>query len=104
MTESTTEDFVTSVTAVSQSEATDLSTQTTTRVPGPTPYQLPVLGLPGSAFYIIHYAALVSLLMSITVSTGVLVYLLASIRSQFYTKAIGERLVVYLCVCDLFYR
>ncbi len=63
---------------------------------------LPVFGLPGPIFYVIHYMAAVCLSVSIVASIGVLIYLLFPLR-PFYSRPIGERLVVYLAFDDLFY-
>ncbi len=62
---------------------------------------LPVFGLPGPIFYVIHSIAAVTLSVSIVASIGVLIYLLLPLR-PFYSRPIGERLVVYLAFDDLF--
>ena len=64
---------------------------------------LPVFGFPGAEFYIIHITALVCLSVSILVSSGVLIYLLAYNSSgiKFFRRPIGERLTVYLALVDL---
>ncbi len=63
---------------------------------------LPVFGLPGPIFYVIHSIAAVSLSVSIVASIGVLIYLLFPLR-PFYSRPIGERMVVYLAFDDRFY-
>jgi hypothetical protein len=63
---------------------------------------LPVYGLPGYRFLLIHVTALVSLVTSILVSSSVLLYLNRPIKS-FYSRPIGDRLVVYLALCDLLF-
>ncbi|ELU01214.1 hypothetical protein CAPTEDRAFT_205792 [Capitella teleta] len=63
---------------------------------------VPVFGLPGSKFYILHIAAISSLSISIFTSSGVLIYLfVTSTVKNLWKKPIGERLVVYLAVYDL---
>jgi hypothetical protein len=63
---------------------------------------LPVVGLPGSAFYMIHITAIVCLAISLITSVCVLIYLfMASKSKDLWKKPIGERLVVYLAVYDL---
>jgi hypothetical protein len=68
------------------------------------PLPLPVYGLPGKNFYILHGAALLSLSVSIIASASVLIYLLcvASKRSV-AQRPIGERLVIYLAIYDFCY-
>ena len=62
---------------------------------------LPVFGLPGKTFYIIHISAITSLSISIVVSSGVLYYLFVKTKGSFWKRHLGERLVVYLAICDL---
>ncbi|ELT98199.1 hypothetical protein CAPTEDRAFT_212406 [Capitella teleta] len=63
---------------------------------------LPVFGLPGHDFYILHSLALCSLGLSIIASTFVLVYLLFFASNKpVRRRQIGERLVVYLAIYDL---
>ncbi|ELT98200.1 hypothetical protein CAPTEDRAFT_212407 [Capitella teleta] len=67
-----------------------------------TPVGLPVFGLPGDDFYILHGLALCSLGLSIIASTFVLVYLLFFASNKpVRRRQIGERLVVYLAIYDL---
>ena len=62
---------------------------------------VPVFGLPGKWFYIIHITGITSLSISILFSSGVLLYLLCPCRCDVWKRKIGERLVIYLAVCDL---
>ena len=67
---------------------------------------LPVYGYPGPVFYAIHVTAIVCLTISILTSAGVLLYLLLyndRSKVKFFKRPIGERLVVYLALCDLFF-
>ena len=63
---------------------------------------VPVYGLPGYRFLLIHVTALVSLIISLLVSSRVLLFLNWPIKS-FYSRPIGDRLVVYLALCDLLF-
>ena len=63
---------------------------------------LPVYGLPGYRFLLIHVTALVSLAISILVSSAVLVYFNRPTKC-FYSKPIGDRLVFYLALWDLLF-
>ena len=62
---------------------------------------VPVYGYPGSIFYVIHIGGFVSLSISILFSSGVLIYLLCPCRCDIWGRKIGERLVIYLAICDL---
>ena len=66
-----------------------------------TEVDLPVLGLPGKRFYIIHISALVSINISNIISIGVLIYALRSKSVSFWKRSIGERLTIYIAVLDL---
>ncbi len=59
----------------------------------------PLYGLPGHAFYTIHFTALSSLIISVICSSGVLIILLKENR-KFKNRPIAERLVFYLAICD----
>ena len=61
---------------------------------------IPVYGLPGPVFDLVHITALVSLTISILCSAGVIVYFLKG-EASFSRRNIGERLVLYLAVCDM---
>lgn len=63
---------------------------------------LPLFGFPGYQFYLIHYTAIVSLVISILVSGSVVLYLQCR-GVNLSLKTIGERLTLYLAVCDLCY-
>ena len=66
--------------------------------------QIVVIGWPSYEFYLIHGTGLVFLAVSIIFSCGVLAYMLRPGRTiSFYSELIGERLVVYLAICDLLY-
>ena len=62
---------------------------------------LPVMGLPGNMFYVIHFTAIVSLTTSVLFSAGVLTYVGLTKKVPFFKQTIGERLTVYLAFCDL---
>ena len=66
-----------------------------------TEVHLPLLGLPGVRFYVIHISALVSINISNVISICVLIYTLWSKSVSFWKRSIGERLTIYLAVCDL---
>ena len=61
---------------------------------------VPVFGLPGYVFDLIHIAALASLAVSVFFSVGVLVPFAFGCR-PFFQRSIGERLVFYLAVADV---
>lgn len=62
-----------------------------------------VYGLGTYRFDLIHITGLVSLSISILVSASVLCFLNYPCRRSLWSRPIGERLVVYLAVCDLMY-
>jgi len=62
---------------------------------------VPLYGLPGPLFTILHSSAIVSLSISIIFSAVVLLRLLCPCRCDIWKRKIGERLVIYLAVCDL---
>ncbi len=62
---------------------------------------LPIYGLGDYRFELLHVTALVSLSISIVVSASVLCYLNYPCNCNMWSRPIGERLVVYLSVCDL---
>ena len=63
---------------------------------------LPMFGYPGPLFIGIHATALVSLSTSVLVTIGVMVYMFTkSPLWNFFQQPIGERLVIYLALCDL---
>ena len=64
--------------------------------------RVPVYGLGTYAFHLVHGLALVSLGVSIVFSAGVLFYMLFPWQ-RFTSRPIGERLVVYLALCDLMF-
>ena len=63
---------------------------------------LPVFGLPGYQFALLHVSAIVSLAISIIVSGAVILYLTRTC-TPIGRRTIGERLTIYLALCDLFY-
>ena len=79
---------------------------TVTMAPTAAAWDLPVFGYPGSTFYVIHILAIACLSISILTSSGVLLYLFlrpSSHKAAFFKRPAGERLVVYLALCDLFF-
>ena len=54
---------------------------------------LPVYGYPGTNFYVIHISALISLSISIIISSGVLIYLLAT--KSLWKASTGKLLIFY---------
>ena len=64
--------------------------------------ELPVLGLPGWNFYILHWTALISLVISIACSL-VVFYILKPKFPAFWTRTSGERFASYLALADLIY-
>ena len=84
----------------------NVTMETVTRTPnisGDVPdskYQLPIFGLPGYEFLLIHVAAMVSLGISIVVSGTVTIYLTKDC-TPIWRRTIGERLTIYLALCDL---
>ena len=66
-----------------------------------SPLEVPLYGFPGWVFYVIHGVAIVSLVTSILISAGLIIYMARSSQENFAQKQISERLVVYLAICDL---
>ena len=90
--------FVTSVMAANGSESITKN-HTVPFDPG----YLPVMGLPGTDFYLIHICAIASLVTSICFSAGTMTYLTRSRRLPFFRRTIGERLTIYLAVIDVLF-
>ena len=65
------------------------------------PPGLPVYGLNTIDFYLVHIAAICSLTISILFSFGVLGYLFCPCQCKDFQPNIGQRLVIYLAICDL---
>lgn len=63
--------------------------------------RLPVTGYPGPIFYILHITGISSLTISIIFSMGVMLRLLCPCQCDIWKHGIGERLAMYLAVCDL---
>ena len=63
--------------------------------------ELPVLGLPGPNFYILHWSADISLAISIVCSLAVF-YILKPKIPSFWGRTSGERFAIYLALADLF--
>lgn len=72
---------------------------------GPSPYVLPVYGLPGPIFIVLHVQALISLVTSLLMTFLVLFFIFKDLKpkSGIWRRPIGERLVFYLAVCDVCY-
>ena len=64
-------------------------------------FQLPIFGLPGKKFFVIHISALVSIGISDVISLSVLTYALCSKSVSLWKRPIGERLTVYIAASDL---
>ena len=62
---------------------------------------LPVLGLNTYIFPAIHLTAISTCAVSALASSIILIYLFRNIRASFWKASVGERLVVYLSICDL---
>ena len=62
--------------------------------------ELPVLGLPGWNFYILHWTALISLVISLVCSL-VVFYILKPKFPEFWKRTSGERFAMYLSLADL---
>ena len=62
---------------------------------------LPVTGYPGPIFYMLHITGISSLTISIFFSMGVMLKLLFACKCDIWRQGIGERLVIYLAICDL---
>lgn len=72
-----------------------ITTDSSNTTAGPTPRYpgwniLPVFGLPGYRFHLIHVTALTVLTISIISSSGVLIYLNYPFKRNFFTRSIGE--------------
>ena len=66
---------------------------------------VPLYGLPGATFYVIHIEALSSLSLSLVASGSVLANLFVYQKHiNMWKKPIVERLIVYLATADFLYR
>ena len=66
---------------------------------------VPLFGYPGPMFYIIHIVAITSCSISALSSASVISFLFIvekkSLKRNFYRWSRGERLVIYIAICDL---
>ena len=73
---------------------------TTYEYHGPRDSLVPLYGYPSSAFWAVHILAVITISISILCSVSVLIYLYKARNEKFWSRPIGERLVVYLATCD----
>ena len=91
------------VTAVYETTPADNSTGLVNLIDDDGCRHVPVYGLPGYRFYLIHYTGLGSLVTSLSFSTSLLVYLIFLPKKAVWKRPIGERLVIYLASFDTMY-
>lgn len=60
-----------------------------------------VMGLGTNLFHGVHVTAIVTCGISTLVSLSILMYMFRTMKVSFWRCTIGERLVVYLSICDL---
>ena len=64
---------------------------------------VPLIGLGTPLFDQIHVIAMTTCSVSSVVSMTILIYMFRTMSRSFWRCTTGERLVVYLSICDLFY-